>query len=128
MKREQRRPRAGRRDQPATFDTVRAIARDLPGAIEGTSYGTPAFRAGKHLFVRLHDNGEWLVVRIEPDHRTMRMAADPETFFITDHYRDTTWMLVRLASVDPDDLRDLLEEAWSLVARKRLRTGPATAP
>jgi hypothetical protein len=28
--------------------------------------------------------------------------------------------LVRMASVEPDDLRDLLEEAWRLTAPKRL--------
>jgi hypothetical protein len=30
------------------------------------------------------------------------------------------WILVRISSVDPDDLRDLLEGAWRLSAPKRL--------
>ena len=41
-----------------TWETVREIALTLPGAEEGTSYGTPAFRVRKALFVRLHDSGE----------------------------------------------------------------------
>lgn len=103
-----------------TFDTVRAIARELPGAVEGTSYGTPAFRVGKTLFARLHQDGESLVIKIDQAQRAMRMRAAPETFYITDHYRNYPWMLVRLASVEPDDLRDLVEDAWRQCAPERL--------
>ena len=95
-----------------TFESVRLIALALPKVEEGTSYGTPAFKVAGKLFVRLHQDGESLVVRMEPGERTMRMKADPATFYITDHYLHYPWILVRLASVDPDDLRDLLEEAW----------------
>ena len=42
---------------PATWETVQAIARALPGAVEGMSYGTPAFHVRKKLFVRLHQSG-----------------------------------------------------------------------
>ncbi len=103
----------------ATFDTVRGIARELPGAVEGISYGTPAFRAGKNLFVRLREDLDALVVKIDPQERTMRIKTDPQTFFITDHYLNYPWVLVRLATVERDDLRDLLEDAWRSSAPKR---------
>ena len=45
--------------------------------------------------------------------------ADPETFYITDHYRNYPMVLVRLARVDRDELRDLLVEAWRPLAPKR---------
>ena len=61
-----------------------------------------------------------LVVKIDPGERSMRMKVDPETFYITDHYLNYPWILVRIATVDPDDLRDLLEDAWRLTAPKRL--------
>jgi hypothetical protein len=102
-----------------TFDTVREIARGLPGAVEGVSYGTPAFRVGKSLFVRRHQDDDSLVVKIDHHQRTMRMNADPHTFYITDHYLNYPLILVRLATVEPDDLRDLLEDAWRLSAPKR---------
>jgi hypothetical protein len=69
-----------------SFVTVREIAEGLPGAVEGTSYGTPAFHVGKTLFVRQHQDGESLVVRIDPDERAVRVAADPKTYSVTDHY------------------------------------------
>ena len=105
---------------PCTFDTVRELARELPGAVEGTSYRTPAFHVGKILFVRQHQDGESLVVKIDYDERAMRIKTDPETFSITDHYLNYPWILVRLATVDVDDLRDLLADAWRLSAPKRM--------
>jgi hypothetical protein len=101
-------------DEPVTVETVRELVRELPGVIEGASYGTPAFRAGKALFVRQHQDGESLVVRMDHDQRAVRMRAAPETFYITDHYLNYPWVLVRLAAIDREDLRDLLEEAWRL--------------
>jgi hypothetical protein len=42
------------------------------------------------------------------DRREELMAGDPETYFITDHYREYPWILVSLAKVRHDALRDLL--------------------
>jgi hypothetical protein len=119
MKRTRKRNSSGG-NGPVTFETVREIAHELPGAVEGTSYGTPAFRVGGTLFVRQHQDGKSLVIKIDHDQRALRMSADPETFYITDHYRDSPWMLVGLATVDPDDLRDLLADSWQLSAPNRL--------
>jgi hypothetical protein len=113
--------------RPVTFETVREIAGGLPGAVEGTSYGTPAFRVGKSLFVRLHQDGESLVVKIDPGERAMRMRVDPETFYITDHYLNYPWILVRLSTVRRDDLRELLEDAWRQSAPERFASRGANA-
>lgn len=108
------------RSAAVTFDTVRRLALALPEAEESTSYGTPAFKVRGKLFVRLHQSGESLVVKIDMNERAMRMRADPETFYITDHYRDYPAILVRMSSVDADDLRELLEEAWRRIAPARV--------
>ena len=50
----------------------------------------------------------------------MRMRADPEAFYITDHYLAYPWMLVRMAAVRRDDLAELLEDSWRLRAPQRL--------
>jgi hypothetical protein len=105
---------------PVTFDDVRQLALALPEVEEGTSYGTPAFKVRGKFLSRLKEDGETLVVRIDMDEREVLMAANPETFYITDHYRGYPAMLVRMATVDPDDLRELLEEAWRRAAPKRL--------
>lgn len=113
-------PNRRRRVKPVTFDTVRRFALALPGVEEGISYRTPGFRVRGKLLARLREDGESLVVRVEYDEREALMAADPVTFYITDHYRGYPWMLVRLSAVHPADLRRLLEAAWRKSAPKRL--------
>jgi hypothetical protein len=111
-----------------SFDTVREIAGGLSGAVEGTSYGTPAFHVGKTLFVRQHQDGVSLVVRIDPEERAVRVAADPKTYSVTDHYVNYPFVLVRMASVERRELKELLKEAWRLgatqseVGKRRPRT------
>ena len=80
--------------------------------MEGTSYGTPAFHVRKKLFVRLHQSGESIVIMIDPAERKALMTLDPETCFITDHYLNDPSMLVRLATVRPRALRELIEDSW----------------
>ena len=54
------------------------------------------------------------------------MAGDPETYFITDHYRDYSWVLVRLSKVHPDALHELLHIGYSNASpAKRLRKLPS---
>jgi hypothetical protein len=105
---------------PLTFDEVRQLALALPEVEEGKSYGTPAFKVRGKFLSRLKEDGETLVVRIDMDERDILMTANPEAFYITDHYRGYPAMLVRMATVEPDELRELLEGAWRLVAPKRL--------
>ena len=103
-----------------TFATVRQMALRFPAVEEGMSYGTPAFRVRGKFLARLREDGETLVVKCGFDERDLRMQADPETFFITDHYRGYPTVLVRLATVSRTDLHDVLEQAWRLHAPRRL--------
>jgi hypothetical protein len=103
-----------------TLSTVRRLALALPGVEEGTSYGTPGFRVRGKFLARLWEDGETLVVKCGDDERDFRMQADPETFFITDHYRGYPTVLVRLGRVRLAELREVLEQAWRRNAPKRL--------
>jgi hypothetical protein len=103
-----------------TWDDVRRIAIAFPGVEEGTSYGTPAFRASKKFFTRLKEDGESIVVRIGMDEREILMEADPKTYFITEHYRAWPAMLVSLASAREEQVHRLLEQSWRAMAPKKL--------
>jgi hypothetical protein len=109
-------------DVPKEFDEVRRIALALDNVEEGTSYGTPAFKVGAELFVRMHQDGESLVVRTDFEQREELMAADPETYYITDHYLNYEWILIRLSRVQPDALRDLVRMAWRLASTSKRRS------
>ena len=108
---------------PVTFETVREIALSLDKVEQSTSYGTPAFKVRGTLFIRLHHEFDsTIVVRTDFDQREELLAADPETYFITDHYRNYPWVLVRLSHVSPDALRDLLRMAHRLAASSKRRS------
>jgi hypothetical protein len=107
------------------FDTVRKIGLALPGVEESTAYGSPALKVrGKLLAcVPTHRSAEpgSLAVRIDFDTRAELLAADPDVYYVTDHYLNYTSVLVRLSRVTPDVLRDLLGMAHKFVTGRRGR-------
>ncbi len=103
-----------------TFEGVRRIALALDGVVESTSYGTPAFKLGGKLIARLREDSETLVVGTTFEEREELMAAEPQTYFITDHYLKYPWVLVRLSHANVDALRDLLGRACRLVSTVKI--------
>jgi hypothetical protein len=110
----------GAKAAAATFGDVRRVALALPGVKDGTSYGTPALKVGGKLIARVHQDMDCLVLRTDFMGREILMQSAPDTFFITEHYRDYPWILVRFAVVDKSAWPDLIERAWRLVAAKTL--------
>lgn len=106
----------------STYDGVRRAALALPDVEEGTSYGTPALKVRGKLFVRLWEDGETIVLRCGAFDREQLLESEPAVFFLTDHYRNYPWVLVRLAALAPARLPALLAEAWRQVAPKSLVT------
>lgn len=111
---------AANKTTAVTFDVVRAIAHRLPDVEDSTSYGTAALKVRGKLFARQHQQEDALVLRMELLDRHILMQADPNAFFITEHYRNYPWILVRFSAIDRDALPDLLQRAWRLVAPKKL--------
>jgi hypothetical protein len=103
-----------------SYDTVRDLARRLPGVEEGTSYGTAALKVKGRLLVRLKEDGDRIVLRTDFIEREHLLRTTPETFYITDHYRDYPAVLVRLPRVRRAQLAELLEDAWRRVAPTKL--------
>jgi hypothetical protein len=107
------------------FDTVRKIGLELPGVEASTAYGAPALKIrGKLLAcVPTHRSAEpgSLVVRIDFDDRAELLTADPDVYYVTDHYLNYSAVLVRLSSVTPDVLKDLLGMAHKFVTARRGR-------
>jgi hypothetical protein len=103
-----------------SFDTVRELGLALPDVEEGTTYGSPALKVGGKMFAclavhRSADPGS-LVIRLDFDQRDELIAADPKTYYLTDHYVNYPVVLVRLTRVRQDALRDLLLMAWRFVS------------
>ena len=113
-----------KQSQPITYDAVRRVALTFPNVEESTSYGTPALKVKKKLFIRWRseEDPDTIVLKMPFEQREALMAEDPETCFITDHYRNYPWVLVRLSKVHPDALHDLLQIGYrSALPEKRPR-------
>ena len=87
-------------------------------------YGAPALKVRGKLLACMasHKSAEpgSLVVRIGFEEREALIADDPRTYYVKPHYQDYAAVLVRLALIDREALRDLLRSAW--------RTVTASAP
>jgi len=130
-------PNPRRTPKPITFAAVREIGLALPGAEEGTAYGSPALktrgaRGKSEMFACLpsHKSAEpdSLAVRISFDQRQELLDTDPATFYITNHYVNYPCVLVRLGQVHPGVLRDLLHTAHRFVSQRPLHNSSRRTP
>ena len=111
------------------FDAVRKIGLALPGVEASTAWGAPALKVrGKLLAcVPTHRSAEpgSLVVRVDFDDRAELLAAAPDVYYVTDHYRGYSAVLVRLFRVTHDVLRDMLGMAHKFVTAHKARPLPS---
>ncbi|MCE3555182.1 MmcQ/YjbR family DNA-binding protein [Pseudonocardia sp. RS11V-5] len=104
-----------------TWDDVVAIATALPEVEVSTSYRTPALKVRGKGFARLRTEAEGgLMLVCGTDEKEALLASGDPTFFTTPHYDGHGSILVDLATVDPAQLSELVEEAWRRKAPARL--------
>ena len=115
-----------------SWESVRRMARALPGVEDVPSYGTPGLKVKGKLVSRLKEDGVIVMGVGTLLERDWLLEHDPRVFYITDHYRDYPAVLVRLDAVSEETLRDLLVAAWRRVAPKKLLAefdaGPGPGP
>jgi hypothetical protein len=113
------RSRIGMPGTKVTFETVRKIGLALPEVEDSTMYGKLALKVRGKLLACLavHKSAEpeSLVVRIDLEQRAGLLEEAPETYYVTDHYRNYPAVLVRLSRIPIDQLRDLLGASWRFV-------------
>jgi hypothetical protein len=110
------------------FDTVRDLGLQLPGVQESTAFGAPALKVGKQLLTCIPTNRsaepQSLLIRVNLDDRNELLNADPDLYYVTDHYVGYSAVLVRFSRLTPDKLRDLLLMAHRFVIRENLSKTP----
>jgi len=102
-----------------SYEDVQRFALALPGVAEGFSYGRPCLKAHGKFLTRLMEDGDSLVCPgVSFDERELLIEAEPETFYVTDHFRSYPYILIRLSSVSPGTVENLLERHWRASAPK----------
>jgi hypothetical protein len=69
-----------------------------------------------------HAESDTLVVRVDPDHRSLLLEEAPDTYYLTPYHEPHPVVLVRLRRVDRAALHDLLAMSRRLTLPKT-RTG-----
>lgn len=104
-----------------TLDAARELARTLPGIQESTSRGVWSLKVhGKLLAcpaINKSAEPDSLVVKLGFDQRAELIAADPDVYYVTDHYVNYPCVLVRMSRIHPDSLRDLLVMALTFMSK-----------
>ena len=115
--------RSRSRADAEVFAGVRELGLALPDVEAATKYdGSPLLKRGGSFMAGLamHRSAEpdTLVVRARLEERESMIEDAPETYYLTDYYRRHPVVLVRLARIDRDALRDVLTLSWRLTGKK----------
>jgi hypothetical protein len=101
------------------FEDFRTLALTFPGVEEGIAYGTPIWRVKKRMLTRVWEDLETVVLKMDLSFRDTLVEAQPNVFFVTDHYRGHPYILARLSAADPDQIHSILQTGWKEIAPKR---------
>lgn len=116
----------------AAWTDVRDLCRDLPDTLEGPErtwrvhdrafvFQRPLRRADlDHLGARAPDDaplGAWVT---DLATKEALLGSEPEVFLTTPHFDGYPLVLVRLDVIGPDELREVVLDAWLARAPRRL--------
>jgi hypothetical protein len=107
-----------------TVDDVREIAAELPRSYEVVVRGRVKFRVGRIVYLAFSRDQTLMGFAFPKEEREWLVGTEPDKFLMP---RESDlryqWVVVRLAAIDLDELRELVIDAWSMVVPKMLSTG-----
>ena len=110
------------------LDRARRICLSLPEAFEQEAWGEPTFRVRKRMFAMFasatnhHGAGSdslWCHAPLGVQEILIHSA--PEIYFSPPYVGVKGWIGIHLDGVDDDELRELVVQAYCVVAPKRLQ-------
>jgi hypothetical protein len=103
------------------MDDVRAFAVTLPRSSEAVVRGRLKFRIGRIVYLAFSRDGKVMGFAFPKDWRGALVEAEPEKFSLPGQSDlRYNWVDVRLAAIDADEMRELVEDAWAFVVPKRV--------
>jgi len=113
---------------PVTVDEVREFAATLPRSYEALVRGRIKFRVGQIVFLAFSKDGTVMGFGFPKDWRAALVESEPEKFSLPgESDLRYSWVHVRLAAIDHDEMRDLVENAWALCVPKGVAAEYAAA-
>jgi hypothetical protein len=104
-----------------TIDEVRDFASTLPRSSEALVRGRVKFRVGRIVYLSFSRDGTVMGFAFPKEWRDALVESEPEKFSLPGksdlRYH---WVHVRLAAIDADEMRDLVEDAWAFTVPKHV--------
>ncbi len=107
------------------LDRVRKICHALPEVSEKLSHGEPTFFVKKKVFAMYSDNHHCdqhlaVIVPAPLGFQAMMIEAAPRKFYKPPYVGVKGWVGIELSEVSDEELRSHIEQAWQLIAPKKL--------
>src|SRR5437763_2571773 len=97
-----------------TPDQIRELAASLPRSREAFVRGRVKFRIGQIVYLSLSEDGSTMGCGFPKEFREAAVEAEPEKFSLpSESDLRFNWIHVNLDAIDDDEMRDLVEIAWS---------------
>jgi hypothetical protein len=104
-----------------TIDDARELARTLPRSSEAFVRGRVKFRIGSIVYLSFSRDGTVMGFAFPKEWRNALIEAEPEKFSLPgESDLRYHWVHVRLAAIDANEMRDLVEDAWAFVVPKHV--------
>jgi hypothetical protein len=97
-----------------------ALSLDLPHVVETTSWGEPMLKAHGKMWAWWSPSAHVPVFKTAFAERDFLIDIEPETFFVTPHYKGHQLVLARPEKLDPDWARARLIKTWRDMAPKKV--------
>lgn len=105
-----------------TYEDIRklALSLELPGVTEAVSWGQPCLKAHGKLWFFWSPQEDAPAFKASFDERDMLVAADPDTFYFTAHFKSHEWVLARPDRIDREWIKANLIRVWRAQAPKKV--------
>ena len=111
-----------------TVDEIRELAASLPRSYEVVVRGRLKFRIGQIVYLAFAADGSTMGCGFPKEFREAAVGAEPSKFSLPgESDMRFNWIHVNLAAIDSDEMRDLVEGAWSRAVPRYVAKAYATA-
>lgn len=104
-----------------TVDDVRAVLAGLPRSYEVVVRDRVKFRVGQIVYVAFSQDESEMGFAFPKEERAALVASRPGTFMLP---RESElrfhWVEARLDALDPEEMRELVLDAWRMVVPQRV--------
>jgi hypothetical protein len=98
-----------------------ALALALPEAAQASHFGNPDFRVRNKIFAGLDSGAERGSLKVRSEIQRLLVSARPQAFVpAAGAWGNSGWTYVMLEHVELDEVRELVADAWRLIAPARL--------